>query len=240
MAVLVQLLDGKFNRQSLKEVEEAIIDLGLKGIKFMIPYWGNWLPTDPKIYPLYAKIEELGVPALFHQGFVSLPTTSETIKYHPSLATLQNSMPIFLDEVAKDFPDLKIIIAHIGLPWIEDTCLLMQKYANIYADTAWMNYLNNSPDYLPRCLFMAKDYGVADKIIYGTDGPHAGICGGLTNPYGKDRWRDAVAFSNKEYIDLIRFGTNEYAKANNRTPLTETEIQNILGGTIAKLLGIKN
>lgn len=229
--------EGRFNRQSLEEVEKAVIDLGLKGIKLLIPYWGNYLPTDPKIYPLYAKIEELGVPVSFHQNFVSLPPTSETRKYHPSIANIQNAKPVLLEEVAKDFPDLKIIICHFGQPYLEETCMLMHKYTNIYADISGIPY---PPDYIPRCLLMAKGYCVVDKVIYGTDGPGVGIGGGLNNPYGKGTFfRGTEGLSNKGYLDRIRIETNKYAEANSLTPLTETEIQDILGNTIAELLGIR-
>ncbi|GAH56413.1 unnamed protein product, partial [marine sediment metagenome] len=228
--------DGKFDRRSLDEVEKAVIDLGLEGIKLAIPYWGDYLPTDPKLYPLYAKIEELGVPILFHQSVVVIP---KPFKYRPPIASMRNSMPIFLDDVAKDFPDLKMIIAHLGSPWVEETCTLMQKNPNIYADIASIAP-SYSPQYMFRCLLTAKDYGVIDKVVYGSDGPNVGVSGGMINRYGKKGWHGRVGFSFKQYIDFIRVETNKYAEANGLIPLTETEIQNILGDTAAKLLGVKD
>lgn len=230
--------DGRFDRRSLDEVEKAITDLDLKGIKLVTPYWGNYLPTDPKLYPLYAKIEELGVPILFHQSLVTLPQP-EGSRYHPRMATMRNSMPVFLDDVAQDFPDLKMIVAHMGSPWVEDTCCLIQKNPNIYGDIAGIGYINYSPHYMFRCLLMAKDYGVTDKVLFGTDAPNIAVSGGLTNRYGKEGWHGRVGVSFKEYIDLVRIETNRYAATHGLTPLTETEIQNILGDTAAKLLGIK-
>ena len=228
--------DGRFDRRSLDEVERAVINLGLKGIKLAIPYWGDYLPTDPKLYPLYAKIEALGVPILFHQSAVAMP---KLCKHRPPIASMKNSMPVFLDDVANDFPDLKLIIAHLGMPWVEETCALMQKNPNIYADVASIAP-NSSPQYMFRCLLTAKDLGVIDKVLYGSDGPNVGISGGMINRYGKKGWHGKVGFSFKQYIDFIRIETNNYAEANSLTPLTETEIRNILGDTAAKLLEVKN
>lgn len=228
--------DGRFDRRSLDEVEKAVADLGLKGIKLVIPYWGNYLPTDPKLYPLYAKIEELGVPILFHQSVVIMP---KFLKHRPPIATMRNSTPVLLDDVANDFPDLKMIIAHLGLPWLEETCMLMKKNSNIYADTASIAP-NYSAPYMFHCLLTAKDYKVIDKVVYGSDGANVNISGGLVNRYGKKGWHGRTGYSFKGYLDLIRVETNKYAEANGRIPLTETEIQNILGDTAAKLLGIKD
>ena len=228
--------EGKFDRRSLDEVEKAVIDLGLKGIKLAIPYWGEYLPTDPKLYPVYAKIEELGVPILFHQSLIVIP---RPFKYRPSIASMRNSMPVLLDDVANDFPNLKMIIAHLGSPWVEETCALMQKNLNIYADVASMTpkYL---PQYMFRCLLTAKDYRVIDKVLYGSDGPNVGVSGGLTNRYGKKGWHGRVGLSFRQYIDLIRVETNKYAEVNGLIPLTEIEIQNILGDTAAELLRVKD
>jgi len=152
---------------------------------------------------------------------------------------MKNSTPVLLDDVANDFPDLKLIIAHLGMPWIEDTCGLMRKNANIYADVASIAP-NSSPQYMFRSLLTAKDYGVIDKVVYGSDGPNVGISGALINRYGKEGWHGRIGYSFKEYIDLIRVDTNKYAKVNGLTPLTDIEIQNILGDTAAQLLHIKN
>jgi len=228
--------DGRFDRRSLDEVERAVTELGLKGIKLAVPYWGDYLPTDPKLYPLYAKIEELGVPILFHQSVVVMP---KFLKHRPPIATIKNSTPVLLDDVANDFPDLKMIIAHLGLPWLEETCMLMKKNSNIYADTASIAP-NYSAPYMFHCLLTAKDYKVINKVVYASDGPNVNISGGLVNRYGKKGWHGRTGYSFKGYLDLIRVETNKYAEANGRIPLTETEIQNILGDTAAKLLGIKD
>lgn len=228
--------DRRFDRRSLDEVEKAVTDLGLKAIKIVIPYWGDYLPTDPKLYPLYAKIEELGLPILFHQSAVIMP---KLLKYHPPIASMKNSTPVLLDDVANDFPDLKMIIAHFGLPWLEETCTLMKKNSNIYTDTASIA-ANYSPQFMFHCLLTAKDYKVIDKVVYGSDGPNVNISGGLVNRYGKKGWHGKVGFSFKQIIDLFRVETNKYAEANGLIPLTEIEIQNILGDTAAKLLEIKD
>jgi len=231
--------EGTFDRRCLGEVEKAVTELGLKGIKIVTPYWGNYPPTDPKLYPLYAKIEELGVPILFHQSLVVMPE-AVTSKYHPPIARMRNSTPVLLDDVAQDFPDLKMIVAHVGSPWIEETCALMEKNPNIYADVSGIGFVNHSPHYMARCVLTAKDYGVIGKVLYGSDGPDLGISGGLINRYGKEGWHGRIGYSFKEYIDLVRVDTNKYAKANGLTPLTDIEIQNILGDTAAQLLHIKD
>ncbi len=106
---------GKFKRQALVDVEKAVNQYGFKGLK-LYPWYGNYSPDDKALYPLYEKCLELGIPILSHVSPENLPK-----------AYLKYGTPLPLDNVATDFPDLKLGIAHFGSPWMTECCLLMQE-----------------------------------------------------------------------------------------------------------------
>ena len=132
-----------------------------------------------------------------------------------------------------------MIVSHVGIPWVEETCLLMQKNPNIYADIAGINYTSTNKDNMARILIMAKEHRVIHKCFWGTDGPNAEVSGGKVNRYGNKGWDAEVPHSYTRYLDLVRVDTNKYAEKHDKEPLTQAEIDNILGLGVAKLLGLK-
>jgi predicted TIM-barrel fold metal-dependent hydrolase len=81
---------------------------------------------------------------------------------------LVDANPLLLDDIAIAFPDLRIVIAHLGHPWVEETVVVMRRNANVYADTS---AIANRPTMLARGLSAAKEYGVLYKILFGSDSP---------------------------------------------------------------------
>jgi len=81
---------------------------------------------------------------------------------------LKYALPILLDDVAIEFPELRMIIAHLGHPWIADTLVLIRKHPHLYSDISALNY---RPWQFYNALIMAKEYGVLDKILFGSDYP---------------------------------------------------------------------
>jgi uncharacterized protein len=137
-------------------LEEACGALGLRGVK-LGPIYQNIHPTDPRMMAVYEYCEANRVPILIHQG-----TT------FPRKAPLKYASPILLEDVALRFPDLKMVIAHLGHPWIEDTLVLIRKQPNIYSDISALHY---RPWQFYNALVLAKEYGVLDKLLFGTDFP---------------------------------------------------------------------
>ncbi len=145
------------DKNCIKEMERSKKELGLKGLK-LLPMYQNFNPTDHKIaYPVYEKAQEMNLPILFHMG--TTYTRESKLKY---------TQPILIEEVAHDFPNLKMIIAHLGHPWEEETIVLIRKQPNIYSDISALYY---RPWQFYNSLRLAKEYGVFDKLLFGTDYP---------------------------------------------------------------------
>jgi predicted TIM-barrel fold metal-dependent hydrolase len=113
-------------KESLLELEQAIKVHGFKGVYIHI--YGFDIPLhDARMYPLYAKCVELNVPVSMQVGHVLEAMPSE------------HARPIYLDRIAGDFPDLKIIGAHTGWPWVEELISVCYKWDNVYFGVdAWM------------------------------------------------------------------------------------------------------
>ena len=109
-------IDPWKGKQAVEELERSVIDLGLNGLK-LHPVQQAFYPNDEKIYPLYQKCSDLSVPVLFHCGMAASGTGTPG----GGGLKLKYSAPIpGMDDVAADFPNLTIILAHPGWPWIND------------------------------------------------------------------------------------------------------------------------
>ena len=137
-------------------LEHAIADLKLRGVK-LGPIYQNIHPLDERMMPVYEFCEKRNLPILIHQG-----TT------FPQKAPLTFSLPILLEDVAMKHPDLKMIIAHLGHPWIDDTIVLIRKQPNFYADISALHY---RPWQFYNALILAREYGVLNKLLFGSDFP---------------------------------------------------------------------
>lgn len=148
-------------RRALEELERAITELGLKGVKFH-PSLQAFYPHDTRFYPLYEKICALGVPTLFHTGTSGLGAGlpgGGGIK-------LDYARPIHLDAVAADFPELVIIGAHTGWPWHDELLALIGHKPNVYMDlSGW------SPRYIPASVLEAARRRLSEKMLFGSDYP---------------------------------------------------------------------
>ena len=109
--------------ESLREIEKAVKEYGFKCC-FMHPMTFGLAANDKKLYPCYAKCDELGIPVGFQVGHSAEVLPSEV------------GRPMYADEVALDFPNLTIILSHTGWPWIEEWVAMCWKHPNVYGDTA--------------------------------------------------------------------------------------------------------
>lgn len=136
-----------------KQLEHDVRELGASGLKLYPSY--QWLyPNDRALYSLYAKAVELDVPVTFHTG--SSTFVGSRVKY---------SQPIYLDDVAVDFPDLVIFMAHAGRPfWYDEAEWLVKRHPNVYIDVAGLPP-KRLPQYLPDL------ERIAPKVLFGSDWP---------------------------------------------------------------------
>jgi predicted TIM-barrel fold metal-dependent hydrolase len=139
-------------------LEHAVQDLKLRGLKIG-PIYQNIHPLDDRMIPAYEFCQKHNLPIMIHQG-----TT------FPRKAPLKYSFPILLEDVAMRFPDLKMIIAHMGHPWVDDTIVLIRKQPNFFADVSALYY---RPWQFYNALISAKEYGVLNKLLFGSDFPYA-------------------------------------------------------------------
>jgi predicted TIM-barrel fold metal-dependent hydrolase len=140
-------------KESLREIEVAVREHGFKGV--YVHVYGFDIPLhDPKMYPLFAKCVELDVPVSMQVGHVLEAMPSE------------HARPMYLDRIACDFPNLKMIGAHTGWPWVEELISVCYKWENVWLGIdAWM------PKYLkPEVIqFIGSRMG-QDRCLWGTNG----------------------------------------------------------------------
>lgn len=136
-----------------KELVRCVQDFGCRGLKLHPPHQ-HFYPNDRRLYPLYAKAEELEIPVLIHTG-------SSLFKG----ARLKYGEPLFLDDVAVDFPGLTLILAHGGRGfWYDQAFFLAQLHPNVYIEISGLPP-KNLLQYFPR---LDK---LAERVIFGSDWP---------------------------------------------------------------------
>lgn len=154
----VDPLQGK---SAVKRLRSLVDDLGVKGVKFH-PSMQGFEPNDRQFYPLYEAITEAGIPALFHTGQTGIGAGlpgGHGIK-------LRYSDPMLLDDVAADFPDLTIVMAHPSVPWVDSQISIATHKANVFIDlSGW------SPKYFPPQLVKAANTMLRGKVLFGSDFP---------------------------------------------------------------------
>ena len=151
-------------------VREArrLIAAGVRGFKFHPNTQAFW-PNDRAHYPLYDVIAEAGLIALFHTGQTGIGAGMPG----GGGVRLKYSNPMYVDDVAADFPELKIILAHPSFPWQEEALAVATHKPNVYIDlSGW------SPKYFPEILVRYTNTLLRHKVLFGSDYP-------LLTP---DRW----------------------------------------------------
>ncbi|MCX7324965.1 MAG: amidohydrolase family protein [Hyphomicrobiales bacterium] len=150
-------IDPMRGMQGLRDLEHGIRDLGFVGAHFY-PHWFGLPPDHAKWYPYYAKCCELDVPIMLQVGHNLVYSRERRL---PSVGR-----PICLDQVAIDFPELKILGIHIGVPWTDEMISMAWKHDNVfigvdaYAPKHWP----------PQLVHYLNSYG-RHKVLFGTDWP---------------------------------------------------------------------
>lgn len=131
-------------------------DLGLKGVAIS-PSMQDFHPSDTRAMELYEECLQRNIPIVFERSL------------RGSAAKMEYARPLLLDEVAREFPELRIVLSHMGYPWVHETIVLLAKHRHVYADIAgisrhpWLSYNALMPSY---------EYGVIDKLLFGSDFPY--------------------------------------------------------------------
>lgn len=160
------------------EMEEGHKDLGLKGIK-LLPMYAGFQPNDPAIDDLWRYATKNNLPVLLHTG--------TTFINHAPLAY---TLPRLIDDVAIRFPDVKIIMAHLGHPYEGECIATIRKHQNVYADCSALHY---RPFQLYHSLMLLQEYGVWHKLLFGSDYPFTTVTASLAGMRGLNRMLDGTA-----------------------------------------------
>jgi uncharacterized protein len=144
--------------RAIEELERSVGDLGLRGIK-LGPNYQNFDPLSANALRVYAHAEAHGLPIVFHQGTSPIRT-----------APLRYAHPLLMDEIAIQFPELRIVMAHLGHPWQADTITVIRKHPHVYADVSAAIY---RPWSFYTAMRLVTEWGVLRKLLFGTDYPIA-------------------------------------------------------------------
>ena len=178
------------------ELERCVNALDFRLLK-LVPTYHHYSPKDRRLDPLYEKCIDLDVPVMIHMGWTA--TINSAMEY-------QN--PIQLDEIGRRYRDLKVIVAHLGYPWVDEGIAVVAKHPNFYAEmagwTAW------GPEVLARALSKLKELRAIDRVVFGSD-----------NTDANDLYRDARQIA-----------------LDNGTEITDEEMAGIMGLTAAQLFKI--
>jgi predicted TIM-barrel fold metal-dependent hydrolase len=154
-------VDPGKGKRALEEAKRLIADHGVRGFKFH-PNIQAFYPNDRAVYPLYEVIEEAGLPALFHTGHSGIGSGLPG----GGGIRLKYSNPMCVDDVAVDFPTMKIVLAHPSFPWQDEAISVALHKQQVYIDlSGW------SPKYFPPQLVRYANTQLRDRVLFGSDYP---------------------------------------------------------------------
>lgn len=170
-----------YKNNDIKKLRQLLLDKKIIGIK-LYPGYEEFYPNDKRCDKIYDLCEEFNIPVIFHSG--EILGAGKGIKY---------SRPEHIDDVAVNRPNLKIIIAHLGNPWINDTMVILNRNKNVYSDISglvpksfdpfWKKY------YSDQIIRLLKWCNGENKLIFGTDWPF---------------WDNNMYYTvTKEYVDFV-------------------------------------
>ena len=154
-------VDPGRGKAAIDEAKRMISDYGVRGFKFH-PQYQEFFPNDRMAYPLYEVIAEAGLPALFHTGHSGMGTGMRG----GGGIRLKYGNPMDVDDVAVDFPDMPIVLAHPSWPWQDEALSVALHKPQVYIDlSGW------SPKYFPPQLVQFANTQLKHKVLFGSDYP---------------------------------------------------------------------
>jgi uncharacterized protein len=165
-------------------------ELGLRGVK-LLPMYAGFKPDDPRLDPLWRYAGEHGLPVLLHTGTTFV-----------SQAPIECTLPRHLDPVAIRYPEVRIIMAHLGHPYEGECIAVIRKHPNVYADISALHY---RPFQLYHSLMLAQEYGVWDKLLFGTDYPFTTVNATIEGLRGLNRMTEGTGLPrlNEDRIERL-------------------------------------
>ena len=154
-------IDPHKGKMGAREARRLIEEHGIKGFKFH-PTVQGYHPYDKMAWPIYEVVAEYKMPAIFHTGHSGI---GSGMRCGGGLR-LEYSNPMHLDDVAIDFPDMQIVMAHPSFPWQDEALSVATHKPNVWIDlSGW------SPKYFPKQLVQYANTLLKDRILFGSDYP---------------------------------------------------------------------
>ncbi len=154
--------------EALADVRRAHAELGMKAVT-VSPAAQDFHPADSRAMQVFAEAARFKMPVLVDQGI-----------HFSAASKMEFARPALLDEVARELPQLKLVIAHMGYPWVEECIVLLGKHPNVYAD---ISSLMHRPWQAYNALLSAYQYGVMDKLLFGSDFPYTSATTAIESLY---------------------------------------------------------
>ncbi len=196
-------IDPRATKDALGSLRRAREEFGLRGVA-LAPAAQDVHPTASIAFRIYEAAGELELPLLFHSG-----------PHFASKCKMEYAQPVLLDEVAREFPNLDIVIAHLGYPWVAETLVLLAKHARVYSDISW---LLHHPWQAYQALLSAYQYGVMDKLLFGSGFP----------------------YTSAAYCIEALYSINHLVQGTNMPTIPRDELRSIVERDALRLLGIEN
>ena len=182
------------------EMRRSHQELNLKGIK-LLPMYAGFTPSDPCLDPLWEYATCFRLPVILHAGTTFI-----------AQAPLECTLPRHLDVVARRFPEVRMVIAHLAHPYEGECVAVIRKHPNVYADLSALHY---RPFQLYHSLMLVQEYGVWHKVLFGTDYPFTSVDASIQGLMGLNQMLEGTALPrlreeeieaviHRDSLDLLR------------------------------------
>lgn len=158
-------LDPHKGMRAIDELKKAVNEQRLSGAA-IDPYLAQIYVNDAKYYPIYSKCCELNIPLVITTGPASLVPN----------AVIDHVAPRYIDFVARDFPELKIIVSHGGYPWVNEMIIVAQRNPNVYIELSEYEFFPQSETYI-----QAANTIISDKVMFASAHPFVDFRDSLKN-----------------------------------------------------------
>jgi predicted TIM-barrel fold metal-dependent hydrolase len=196
--------------QPHRKLERAVREFGMKGVK-LYPHSGFY-PNDERLNLVFQKCIEFDIPVMVHTGIKAV-----------SWQSLKFNRPMYVDDLATNFPELKIIMCHGGYPWEEEFIVVAYSNPNVWVDITFLDYIEKiykKPGLVENTISRLIDLIGPKRILWGSEGPYMNLP--LFGSHGPEYY----AYSQNFLVKRFNF-------------LSEEDKKNILGENARKLLKIK-
>lgn len=212
-------VDPHKGMRGIGDLSAAVLEKGMRGAA-IDPYLAQIYVNDAKYYPTYAKCCELNIPLIITTGPATLVPN----------AIMDHVAPRYIDVVARDFPELKIIVSHGGYPWISEMINVAQRNANVYVD---LSEYERSP--LSEAYIQAANTMITDKVLYASAHPFVDFKTAL-NTYADlpftDEAREKIMYGNAAKLLGLPASQPAAAAADEESRLVEQVLKRLAADNI--------